>query len=51
MCAKCTELDDRITHYMRLAIHITDELTSEGIAQLIKRMRAEKAALHREPPN
>ena len=49
MCAKCIEFDNKIARYMRLATQITDEPTSEAIAQMIERMKAEKAALHGEP--
>jgi hypothetical protein len=48
MCEKCTELDDKIEHYKRISTYVTDQLTLEGIAGLIKQIRAEKAALHRE---
>jgi hypothetical protein len=50
MCEKCTELDFKMAHCKRLAISVTDQLASEGIAQLIKRMGDEKVALH-EPNN
>lgn len=46
MCDKCAELDDKISHYQRIAMHITDELTLDGIKKLIERASAEKAALH-----
>ncbi|CAN7688489.1 hypothetical protein LJR220_006632 [Bradyrhizobium sp. LjRoot220] len=46
MCEKCTELDDKIEHYKRISTYVTDQLTLEGIAGLIKQMKAEKAALH-----
>jgi hypothetical protein len=48
MCDKCTELDDKIEHYKRISTYVTDQLTLDGIAGLIKRIRAEKAALHSE---
>ena len=48
MCEKCTELDDKIAHYKRISSHVTDQLTSDGIADLIKKLEAEKAALHPE---
>ena len=44
MCKRCTELDDKIEHYKRIST-ITDQLTLDGIAGLIKQMLAEKAAL------
>lgn len=46
MCERCTELDDKIEHYRRISTYVTDQLTLEGIAGLIKQIRAEKAALH-----
>jgi hypothetical protein len=48
MCQKCTEIDGKIEHYKRISTYVTDELTLEGIAGLIKQMTAEKAALRRE---
>jgi len=48
MCKECTELNDKIEHYKRISTYVTDQLTLEGIAGLIKRMMAEKAALHPE---
>lgn len=46
MCEKCKELDDKIAHYSRMAGHITDQQTLDGIAAMIKQMTAEKAAMH-----
>jgi hypothetical protein len=48
MCEKCAELDLKIEQYRALARRITDQLTLDGIALLIKRMEARKAALHPE---
>lgn len=48
MCEKCNELDDKIAHYKRLAVQITDKLTLDGIDQLINRLRSEKVDLHGE---
>ena len=48
MCERCAELDARIEHYKRIATYVTDQLTLDGIAGLIKQMLAEKAALHPE---
>ena len=48
MCDRCNELDDKIAHYERLAVDITDKLTLDGIEQLIKRLKAEKVDLHGE---
>jgi hypothetical protein len=46
MCEKCVKLDSKIDHYRILADRITDQLTIDGIKQLIERMQAEKAVLH-----
>ena len=48
MCAKCNELNDKIAHYRRMAVYITDQLTLEGIETLIERMTHERAAIHPE---
>lgn len=48
MCKKCTELDEKIEHYKRISSHVTDQLTLDGIAGLIKQMMAEKTTLHPE---
>jgi hypothetical protein len=48
MCKRCTELDDKIEHYKRISTYVTDQLTQDGIAGLIKQILAEKAALHAE---
>jgi len=48
MCKRCSELDDKIQHYQRISTHLTDQLTLDGIAGLIKQMLAEKATLHPE---
>jgi hypothetical protein len=45
---QCRELDDKIAHYNRMAIHITDQLTLDVIAGLIKKMTAERAAIRCE---
>jgi hypothetical protein len=48
MCEKCVELDGKIEHYQRMSARITDQLTLDGINELIERMKAQKAALHPE---
>ena len=48
MCDKCVELDGKIEHYQRMAARITDQLTLDGIKELIERMKAQKAVLHPE---
>jgi len=50
MCKKCVELDDKIAHYKRISTYVTDQLTLDGIAGLIKQMQSEKAALHLAQP-
>jgi len=46
MCDKCVELDGKIARYQRLSSAIADQLTLDGIKELIQRMKAQKAALH-----
>jgi hypothetical protein len=46
MCSKCADIENKIAHYRRMAIHVPDELTLEGIAVLLRAMTVEKAALH-----
>jgi hypothetical protein len=46
MCETCTQLDDKIAHYVRLATAVTDQLTLEAIEKLVAELRDEKAALH-----
>jgi hypothetical protein len=46
MCEKCVEIDEKIAHYRRLAASITDQLTIDGIGQLIRDLEAAKARLH-----
>ncbi|TAI66576.1 hypothetical protein [Bradyrhizobium sp. Leo170] len=48
MCEKCVEIDEKIEHYRALLSRVTDQLASEGIAQLIADLLAEKVALHPE---
>ena len=48
MCDKCIDLDKKIAHYERISSAITDQLTLDRIKELIKRMRAQRAALHPE---
>jgi hypothetical protein len=46
-CAKnCAQLDEKIVHYNALSRHITDQLTQDGIANLIGQYEAEKRELH-----
>jgi hypothetical protein len=48
MCGKCSEFDSKIAHYRRIAVHVTDEQTLDGIASLINQMTADKAAIRCE---
>jgi hypothetical protein len=48
MCDKCTELDDKIEHYRRIASSINDQLTVDRIKVAIAKLEAQKAALHPE---
>ena len=48
MCDKCVELDRKIEHYRKLASAISDRLTVEGIADLIKELEARKLKFHPE---
>jgi hypothetical protein len=42
MCEKCVELDGKIEHYRKLASALSDRLATEGIADRIKEMEAQK---------
>jgi hypothetical protein len=48
MCDKCVELDGKIAHYERLSKSISDQLTIDRINELVKQIKAQKAALHPE---
>ncbi len=48
MCRQCAEIDKKIEHYRLLASRVTDQPLLDGIRDLIKRMQAQKAALHPE---
>jgi hypothetical protein len=48
MCEKCVKLDSKIDHYRFLASRLTDQLTIDGIKQLIERIQAQKAEIHPE---
>jgi hypothetical protein len=49
MCWKCDEIDKAIVHYRTMSARVTDQLTLEGLQQLIDKLEAEKSALHPEP--
>ena len=46
MCDKCIQFDDKIAHYRQMATRITDPLTLDGIAGLIKELANAKGTLH-----
>jgi hypothetical protein len=48
MCDKCTALDSKIAHYLRLEASILDQVTVERLKELIAELIAEKIALHSE---
>ena len=48
MCRKCDDIDQRIARYRRISSQISDQLAQDGIAGLIEKLKAEKAALHSE---
>jgi len=48
MCEKCIELDGKIEQYRNLASALSDRLTTEGIADRIKEMEAQKVQFHPE---
>jgi hypothetical protein len=48
MRSRAEKIDEKIDHYRALLSHVTDQLASEGIAQLIADLLAEKVALHPE---
>jgi hypothetical protein len=51
MCEKCDELDRKIAHYQRLAGRIIDQQTQNGIAELLEKMKAEKATFDCDQPD
>jgi hypothetical protein len=48
MCEQCVEIDKKIEHYQRMASRITDQVTLDGIKELVERMQAQKVALHEQ---
>ena len=48
MCEKCKVIDDRIARYRDLSHRISDQKTLDGLADLIKKLEAEKKELHSE---
>lgn len=48
MCEKCVEIDGKIARVKTLARRIIDEMTMQGIEDIIAEHEAEKRALHPE---
>jgi hypothetical protein len=48
MCEKCVKIDGKIEQYQLIASRTTDQALLDGIAELVKRLNAEKDALHPE---
>jgi len=46
MCDKCSELDKKIEHLEILAQRVLDQMTTDGIAELVRELRDEKKMLH-----
>lgn len=46
MCNRCDEVDRQIAKYRSLMHGVTDERTLEAIATILKKLEAEKTALH-----
>ena len=46
MCDKCTELDEKIGHLKDLATRVLDQMTTDGIADLVRELRDKKKKLH-----
>jgi hypothetical protein len=51
MCAQCDDIDAKIVRYKRVASQVNDQMVQEGLARLLEKMLAEKAALHPERDN
>ena len=43
------ELDKKIEHMQTLAARVLDQMTTNGIAELVREMRDEKKKLHPDP--
>ncbi len=43
---KCSELDKKIEHLEILAQRVLDQMTTDGIAELVRKLRDEKKKLH-----
>jgi len=51
MCDRCIELDNKVSHYGRMASQITDRRALDGIDDPIRQMTAEKTAMLCGPDN
>jgi hypothetical protein len=50
MCDKCTELDEKIAHYRKLAAAVLDQPALAGIHILIAKYQADKKTAHPDAP-
>jgi hypothetical protein len=46
MCDKCRELDKKIEHLQTLGARVLDQMTMDGIAELVRELRDKKKKLH-----
>jgi hypothetical protein len=46
MCEKCKQIDDRITHFRKMATYVVDRPVLDSFAIAIANLEADKAALH-----
>lgn len=44
MCNRCVELDEKIAHYQRISLAITDQLTLDGIKEAVEKLKAATTA-------
>ena len=49
MCERCDDIDAKIMRYKRVASQINDRILSNGLAEMIEKMMAEKSTFHSEP--
>jgi len=48
MCARCTQLDEKLQHFRRIAARVNDELTDEALDALALEHKTQKLAFHQE---
>jgi hypothetical protein len=48
MCERCNEIDRTIAHYRWIKEHLPDPKTHQAADDLIKKLEAERIALHPE---